>query len=119
MDSRQPFTAAFDRDHVHMTITVSGAYGGDDLESFQAAVVDACRGRRREWTVDAAGLSDTDGPAFVDAMLWLRAEWGHVCLLNPPPDLQAAVREVGADRSIVVRSDARSHVRARAQEPAG
>ncbi|QXC60877.1 STAS domain-containing protein [Aquihabitans sp. G128] len=106
MEQNPSFTAEFDRDHVHMTVTVSGTFDASDLDAFEAAVGEAGRGRRREWTIDARDLEAAD-PAFGEALLWIRAEHGHVCLLNPSPAVRAVFEETGADARIVVRSDAR------------
>lgn len=108
METERPFTSTFERDHVHMTVTVAGRFERADVEPFQAALGEACRGRRREWTINAAELADSNETAFVEALAWLRATWGHVCLLNPPPRLRAAVEAAGAERTLVVRSDARA-----------
>lgn len=102
-----PFTAAFERDHLHMTVAVAGDVTADDLERFQAACADAGRRRRREWTVDARQLGE-GAATFARALVWLRRTWGHVCVLNPSADLQEALEALDVHHSIVVRTDSRA-----------
>ena len=107
METKESFRATFERDHVHMTVTLTGAFERTDAERFKADAVTACRGRQREWTVDVRDLEFADS-AFVGLLQWLRQEWGHVCVLNPSPTLRRVLEVTGADQSIVVRSDSRA-----------
>lgn len=109
MEHHPSLRSSFARNHLLMSVTLSGDFERTDVDRFQAEVVAACRGRRREWTLDVRDLEFADS-AFVGALQWLRTTWGPVCVLNPTPAVRRLLEVTGVDTTIVVRSDARARV---------
>lgn len=98
----QPLVCSFQPDASVITGRMVGDFDVSDLAPFRAQVEEVTKGRRHDFSIDVSGLAFC-GSAFVNCMLGIRHDFGHVALVNPTPALERVLSACGVDSILVVR----------------